>query len=149
MVGLFRELIAESHLLKRLYRSLAALGFVDARERERKLDVCEHGLVRTEVIRLENEAYRVVSVRIPVAVGEFLGRAAVNDKVAVGVLVKTAYDVEHSRLAASGVAEDSNEFAFAKLKVDAFERVHSFVAYGVVLRDAFKFEHWRFSHKIK
>ena len=50
LIRLFPELIAETDLLKSLHRSFAPLRLAHAREREGELNVCEHRLVRNEVI---------------------------------------------------------------------------------------------------
>ncbi len=59
-----------------------------------------------DYIALEYKAYRVIAVGVPVAVFEVLSRAAVDDKVALGVLVEAADDVEHCGFSAAGRTQD-------------------------------------------
>lgn len=46
------------------------------------------------MIALENEAYGMVSVRVPVAVLILLSAFTVYDKVARGVFIETAYNIQ-------------------------------------------------------
>ena len=79
----------------------------------------------------------MVAVSVPVAVGVLFGRSAVDHKVAVGVLIQTADDVQQRRFAAAGVAEHGDKLGFSELKIDPLERMHSLVADSIVLGYAF------------
>ena len=131
------ELIAKSYLGERFFRSCAALCLRDARQRERELDVREHRLVRNEVVALEDEADRVIAVVIPIAVEKFLGRFSIDDKVAVGVTVKTADDIEHRGFSAARSTEDRNEFVPTEIQRNTAEGDHLAVARDVFLNDVF------------
>jgi hypothetical protein len=76
------------------------------------------------MIALEYEAYRVVSVRVPVSVVEFLRAFAVDYEVARGVIVKPADYVQKRGLAATRRAEYGHEVVLAEAEAYAFERVH-------------------------
>ena len=115
LVRLFVELVAEANALKRLDGALAALRLAHARERERQLHVAQYRLVRNEVIALEDEADGVVAVTVPVGIGKVLRRLAVDDEIALRVVVKAADDVEQRRLAAARMAEDGDKLALAEL----------------------------------
>ena len=88
------ELVAEADLLQRLRGASAPFGLADAGERQRQLDILQHGLVRDEVIALEDEADGMVAVGVPVAVAELLRRAAGNQQVTGRILVEAADDVQ-------------------------------------------------------
>ena len=75
------------------YGAPAPFGLADAGERQRQLDILQHGLVRDEVIALEDEADGMVAVGVPVAVAELLRRAAGNQQVTGRILVEAADDV--------------------------------------------------------
>ena len=79
----------------------------------------------------------MIAVGVPVAVGVLFGRAAVDHKVAVGVLIQTADDVQQRRFAAARVTEHGNKLGFSELKVNALERMHRLVADSIVLGYAF------------
>lgn len=79
--------------------ALATLGARDARQGQGQLDVRQHGLVRDQVVGLEDEADAVVAVGVPVAGLVVLRRNAVDDEVAALEAVEAANDVEHRRLA--------------------------------------------------
>ena len=145
LVGFFVYLVAQAHALKDLYRPLAALLARDAGDGQRELDVCEHALVGDEVVALEHEAYRVVAVSVPVLVAVVPGRAAVYHKVAAGVLVEAADDVQQRRLPAAGGAQHGNKFALAEVYGDTLESVYGRVAGRVVLRYVPQREHGRSS----
>ena len=55
---------------------------------------------------MENKADRVVSVRVPISVVEFLGAFSANNQITVGVFVKTADNVKKRCLSASALTED-------------------------------------------
>ena len=134
-----RKLIAQSDVLERFFGAGTAFGLGDARQRQRQFDVLQDGLMRDQVIALEDEADRMVAVGIPVAVFVILGRAAIDHKVAFGVLVETTNDVEHRGFTAAGGTEDRDKFVFPKLQIDPLEGMDGSVASGVVLFDLFEF----------
>ena len=141
LVRLLLQLVSKANLLQRLSRAAAALLRRNAGERERKLDVCEHRLMRDEVIRLEHEAYRVVAVAVPVGVGIIFCGAPVYDQVAGAVLVKPADNVQKRGLAAAGMTQYCDEFVLAELKVHALQRMDNGIAHGVIFFDVYKFQH--------
>ena len=141
LIRLFLQLIAKTYLLKCRDCAAASFRLGNARESQRQLDVGEYGLVRDQIIALENEAYRMVSVNVPVAVLKFLGGFTAYDEVARGVPVKTAYDVEHSGLSAARFSEDRNEFILAELQADTVQRSHLGVARGITFYDIIEFKH--------
>ena len=98
--------------------------------------------MRDEVVGLKDKANGMVAVGIPIGVGKVLGRLVVYDKVAGGVLVKPADDVQQRRLAAAGVTEDRDKFVLTELQIHALERVDGRVANGVILLNVLKFEHY-------
>jgi hypothetical protein len=83
----------------------------------------------------------MVTVGVPVAVLEILGRLALDYQVAGGVLIETADDIQQRRLAAAGVAKDRDEFALAELDAHTPEGDDLAVACRVLLDDIFEFQH--------
>ena len=135
------KLVAQTDLFQRLDGARAPLLAGDAGERERELDVCQHALVRDEVIALKDKADGVVAVGVPVTVVIFLRGAAVDDEVAGGVAVEPADDVQQRGLTAAGLAEDCNKLILAEGDVDALERLDLRRAGLVYLGDVFQFQH--------
>ena len=135
------ELVAQTDLFQRLNSARAPLLTRDTRERQRELDVCQHALVRDEVVALKDKADGVVAVCVPVAVVVLLRGAAVDDKVAGGVAVQTADDVQQRGLAAAGLAQNRDELALTKGNVDALERLDLRRAGLIDLGDVFQFQH--------
>ena len=76
--------------------------------------------MRYQVIGLENKTDGMVSVSIPVTGFVFLGTFSVDNKISVGIFVKTAYDIQHGSLTASGRTKDRYKFAFPKLQAHTF-----------------------------
>ena len=79
----------------------------------------------------------MVAVGVPVPVGEILSRSAVDDKVAGGILVKSADDVEHGRLAAAGMTQYRDKLALAKFETYSLERMYDRIAGHIVFSDFF------------
>ena len=119
LIGPFVEFLAQPHALERLGGAPFALFLRYARKGERQLDIAQHRLVRDEVVRLEHKADAVVAVGVPVAVFEVLGGDALDDEVAVRVVVQPADDVQKRGLAAARLAEDGHEFLSAEAEADA------------------------------
>ena len=119
LVRLLVELIAETDLSERFGRSRLSLRRCDARERQRKLDIRKNGLMRDEVVGLKDKANGMVAVGIPIGVSKVLGGFVVYDKVAGGVLIKPADDVQQRRFAAAGMAEDCYKFVLPELQIHA------------------------------
>ena len=127
------NLVTKSDLLQRLFSSLSTLCLGNARQRQRKLDVGKHRLVGDKIVALENKAYGMVSVAIPIGVLEILCGFAVDYKVTAGISVKTADDIEHGGLSATRCAEDRHELVFAEFQVNSAERVYDGIALAVLL----------------
>ena len=79
----------------------------------------------------------MIAVGVPVARLEILGGFAVDNKVALGVLVEAADDVEQSCLAAARLTEHGKKLVLSEIKADAAERVNDARADLVVLCDIF------------
>ena len=141
LVGLFAELIAEPHALKHRFGSAAAFGTVDARYRERKLNVCKHRLMRDEIVTLKNKADRMIAVCVPVAVAEGVCRLAVYFKLAGCISVKSADDIEKCGLAAARWTQHRHELAVTEGQGNALQRFDRRVARNIAFSDLLKCEH--------
>ena len=140
LVRLFGELIAEPDSFEHFLCALPALGLGDARERQRELDVREHGLVRNEIVGLKDKADRVVAVVIPVLVLILLCGAAGDRQVARGIAVEAADDIEQGGFAAARGAEHRHEFALPECDIHALERVYLGIAGEIILRNTLESE---------
>ena len=138
LIGFFIQLVAQPHFRERFGCPAAALRIAHARYRESELDVAEHRLVRDEVVALEHEAHAVIAVHVPIAVGERTGAPAVDDKVARGVFIQPADDVEQRRLAAAARAEDGDELAAPELHAHAAKRVDGVPRRRIILHYVYK-----------
>ena len=141
LVGLFLQLIAQTHPLQGFLGALTALTLGNAGQSQGQFHVGQHGLVGDQVVALEHKANRVVAVSIPIPVLVVLGGAAVDDQVTIGVLIQTADNVQQRGLAATGRSQNGHKFAFAKLQAHTPQRMHIAAAAGVDLSDIFKFKH--------
>ena len=139
LVRLFIELLPQPHALERLFRARLPLCRGDAREGQRELYVAENGLVRDEVVALEHEPDGVVAVGVPVPVLIIFCRNALDDEVAVRILVQPADDVQKGRLSAARGTENGDELFFTERERNALERVHGGIRDLVILYDAVKF----------
>ena len=135
------ELIAEPHALKHRFGSAAAFGTVDARYRERKLNVCKHRLMRDEIVTLKNKADRMIAVCVPVAVAEGVCRLAVYFKLAGCISVKSADDIEKCGLAAARWTQHRHELAVTEGQGNALQRFDRRVARNIAFSDLLKCEH--------
>ena len=135
------QLVAQTHLLESGDGARTTLGFRNSRKCQRQFHIGKHILVRNEVVALKHKAYAVISVRIPVAVPVFLSGNAVDDQITRSITVKTTNDVEHGGFTATGLTENSNEFAIAKLQADALQGMHRRIPRNVVFLDVFQLEH--------
>ena len=132
LVRLFTELVTQTHLCQRIYGAFSSLGFRNARKCQRQFDICKHRLVRYQVIALENKAYRMVSVAVPVSVLEILCGFAVDVQVAVCVAVKSADYVQQCGLTAARLSQNGHELVLAEIDADTFERLDSGVTHHIV-----------------
>ena len=90
-----------------------------------------------QVITLEYEADRVISIGVPVAVFEILGGASVDNEVTLGVLIQPADNVQHGSLAAAGRSQNGNEFVPSESQVNAFQSMDGIFSGEIVFFDAF------------
>ena len=96
------ELFSKTDLFKCRDCFFAPHLFGNTGNGKRKLYVCKDGLVRDQVVALEDKADRVVPVGIPVAVLILFRGNAVDDQIAAVVAVEAADDIQKRRL--SGTA---------------------------------------------
>lgn len=71
--------------------------------------------MRNQIVALENEAYSMVAVGIPITVFIFLCGNTVYDKVAAVIAVKTADNVQQGCFTRTTGAEYSNKFIVTKI----------------------------------
>ena len=116
-------LICKTNLVKSSLSASYSLLLIDTGNGKSKLYVTKHGLVRNQVIALENKADTVVSVYVPVAVTVKLCADTIDNKITGGVSVKTANNVKHGGLTASGRAENGNEFSVTKNDINATKSI--------------------------
>ena len=90
---------------------------------------------------LEDEADAVVAVDVPVTVGKFGRGAPADEKVAAGVAVKPADEIEKGRLATARGAEDRDELILAEGKRDAAKGSHGLGGGVIVFGNALEAEH--------
>ena len=90
-----------------------------------------------KIIALENKAYRVISVGIPVAVLEKLRGFTVDDKIAVCVAVKSTDDVEHRRFSAARRSENRYKLVFAEAETHTVKCGNRRIARLICLDDIF------------
>ena len=65
--GLLSYVLGQPDAFQGFHRALAAFASGDTREGQRELNVGQDGLVRDQVVGLENEANAVVAVGVPIA----------------------------------------------------------------------------------
>ena len=141
LVGLFVQLVAQTHLFQGLFGSRLPLRRSNAGESQGQLHVGKYGLVRDQVIGLKNKADGVVAVGVPVGVRKILGGFPVDHQVAGGILVKTADDVQKRCLAAAGVTQYGHKFALPKFQINALQRVDGGIPGEIVFSDILEFQH--------
>ena len=141
LVGLLVELIPQTYLFQCLGGPSAALGLGDARQGQRQLYVGQNGLVRDEVVALEDKAYAMVAVGVPIPILEVLGGFSVDEQVTVGVAIQTADDVEQGGLTASRRAEDGYELALTEVDADSVQCTGGRITYDVCFFDVLQLEH--------
>ena len=142
LVGLFVQLVAQTDLFQRLHGALSPLGLAHARKRQRKLHVLQNRLVRDQVIALKDETDGMVAVGIPIPRGKVLRRASADDKIAGGILIQSADDVQKRRLSAAGRPKHSDKFMPPEPDRHALQRVNGGVSGLIVLYDLFQLKHW-------
>lgn len=145
LIRLFKHLIAESDAGKRLLRTFSSFLPFDPGERQGKLDICQHRLMRYQVIALKHKSDRVVSVRIPFPVGVFFRRSAAYYQVAGGVFVKSSDNIEQCGLSAAGLTEHRHELAFSEFDINTAESLDALPSGSVNLLYSPQFKHFSVS----
>ncbi len=67
---------------------------------------------------MKDEADRIVAVVIPILILVFFGGNPVNDKIAAGISIQTADDIEQCGFSGAALSEDCHEFVFTKGDAD-------------------------------
>ena len=139
--GLSGRVVPHTHLIESGERAGAAFLFAFAAYGETHLDILYRGEMRDEVVTLEDETYAAIAVSVPVSVLVVAGGHPVHDDVAVGVAIKSAYDVEERRLAAARRSQDSDEFAGTEGDGNALQNMDGILAHRVIFDYVFDLEH--------
>ncbi len=134
-------LVAETDLFEGRQSALAPLRRWDVGDGQSQFHIGQDGLVRDEVVVLEDEAHRVVAVGVPVLIGIFFGGDAVDDEVAGVVPVETADDIEQRRFSRAARAQDGDELVVPEGQGDVVEGGLREVARHIGFADAFYFQH--------
>ena len=114
-----------------------------ARERKRQLHVFQNGLMRNEVIALENKADAVVAVGIPIAIVKVLGRNTVDQQVARIEMIEPTDNVEHRSFARARGTQNGHELVIAKRQAYAVERHLRKRLRNVPFANTFELQHGR------
>ena len=114
-----------------------------ARERERQLHVFQNGLMRNEVIALENKADAVVAIGIPIAIAKVLGRDAVDQQVTRIKVIQSADNVEHRSFTRPRRSQNGHELVIAKSQAHAVERHLRKRLRDVPFANTFELQHGR------
>ncbi len=131
------QLVLQAHTRQRLHSTGTALLFADTGQRHGQFDVGQHGLVRNQVITLEDETDGMVAVGIPIAVAVLLGGDTADDKVPCGIAVQTADNIEQRRFAAAGRPQHRHKLAVAEPQVDTAQCLHVLPAGGIYFCNGF------------
>ena len=137
------NMLAQADFLQRLARTLAAFGMSHARERERQLHVFQNGLMRNEVIALEHKADAVVTIGVPIAVAEVLGRDAVNQQVARIKVIQSADNIEHRGFTRTRGTQNGHELVIAKRQAYVVKRHLRKRLRNVPFANSFELQHGR------
>ncbi len=116
------DMLGQADFSKSLFRSFFSLGRRHAANDKRELHILKNSLVRDQVIALEHEAYRVVSVRIPVTVAILRCRDPVYHELPAVRLVQAADNIQERRLSRSARAEHRHELIVAEVHAHSVQR---------------------------
>ena len=135
-------MLGKPDVFQGFHRPLAAFASRDTGEGQCQLDVGQDGLVRDQVVGLENEANAVVAVGVPIARFVVLRRDSVDDQVAALEAIQAANDVEHCRFTRTRLAQNCDEFAISEGNRNVIERNLAQVCGFVDLDDISQLKHW-------
>ena len=135
------QLCAKADLFQCLCRPTSPLAAGDTGNRHRQLHICEHGLVRDQVIALEHKADRMVPVGIPVPVLIFFRRNTIDDQIAAVITVQSPDDVQQRRLSRTARPENRHEFIVAQIQADVIKRLLNQLPCAVFLPDMLNLKH--------
>ena len=141
LVGPLVQLVAQTHILQCLLGPLAALCTGNAGDGQSQFHVCQNTLVRNQVVTLENETNRMISVGIPVPVCVFLCRNTVDNQIAAVIPVQSANDIQQSRLTAAAGTQNCHKFIVAQVQADTVQRCLNQLTGNVLLSDILDLQH--------
>ena len=139
--GALLQLIAKPHGFQCFRGASAAFCFADTAQAQGDLHILQHALVGDQIVALKHKTDGVIAIAIPVPVLKTLGRAAVDDQIAAGILIQATNDVQHGGLAAAGGAQNGYKFILAELQVDAAQGMDRGIAGRIIFYDMFQFQH--------
>ena len=97
--------------------------------------------MRNQVIALENETDRMISVSVPVSVLILFCGYAIDNEVSGRIVVKTADNIQHCGLTASGMTKNSNKLVITECNINSVECSYLIFTRAIVLNDFFKLQH--------
>ena len=83
----------------------------------------------------------MVAVGIPIVVFIGFGAAAIDHKIAAGILIQAANDIQKRGFAAAGRAQNGRKFTPAKRNIHATQCIHLGIARLVCLGNLFQCKH--------
>ena len=119
--GLFLRLLQEPDAIKCLQGTLPSLLAAHAGQRHGQLDIGQKGLVRDQVIALEDKADRMIPIGIPVAVTVAAGGNPADGHLARIIAVQAADNIEQGCLARSAGAENRDKLILPKGQRDTVQ----------------------------
>ena len=121
LTGALLDVFPQPDPLQSLKGTLGALLLADAGQGKGKLHIRQDGLMRDEIVALEDEAYAVIAERIPITVRVIFRGDAVYDQIPRIVVIKATDDIQERGLTGTGRAEDGREFVIPKADGDVIK----------------------------
>ena len=84
---------------------------------------------------MEDKADPVISVNVPIPIGEIFRGFPLDHEIALGVVIESADDIQEGRFTATRLPKNTDEFVLTETQAHAFERGDLCIGYFIVLFD--------------
>ena len=122
LVRLFMQLVSKPHLFQRLRCPLPALRPGNTGNGQRQFHIGKNRLVGDQIIALEHKADGMVTVRVPIPVGIFLGGDPVDYQIAAVITVQTTDHVQQCGFTGTAGSQNGHKLIIPERQTDTVQR---------------------------
>ena len=123
LVGLFVEMILQTHLFQHLQSTLVFFCLGYAAERHTQFHVCHDGQMRNQIIALKDKSDGIVPICVPIPVGKIRGFLPLYDELSGIIAIQSPDDIQTSGFPRTACSQNSYKLLLPECNADIIQRL--------------------------